>query len=155
MASKLDGIDYSEASKTRMEQHANLTKDLNRLNKENPALTRGSLVINEDGLKDYIIHNNIIGLHTKDEETGNEFFIVTNFGTSEYPNIFNEDYYLQFPKGEWEEVLNTDNIKYGGYNKHLNEDKIFKGEGLNENDPKIPINLGEFSTVYFKRINKS
>lgn len=155
LASKLDGIDYSEASKTRMEQHANLTKDLNRLNKENPALTRGSLVINEDGLKDYIIHNNIIGLHTKDEETGNEFFIVTNFGTSEYPNIFNEDYYLQFPKGEWEEVLNTDNVKYGGYNKHLNEDKIFKGEGLNENDPKIPINLGEFSTVYFKRINKS
>lgn len=151
LASKLDGIDYSKAAQLRMEHHANLTRDLNLLNKENPALTKGRLALNEDGSKDYIIHNNIIGLHTKDETTGNEFFIVTNFGANEYPNIFNKDYYLQFPKGEWEEILNTDDVKYGGYNKHLNKGEIFKGEGLNENDPKIPINLGEFSTVYFKK----
>ena len=65
MASKLDGIQYSNKTKDRMEQYAALTKDLNKLNKENPALTKGKLVLNKDGSKSCIIHDNAIGIHIK------------------------------------------------------------------------------------------
>ncbi len=150
-ASKLDGIKYSDSTKAAMENHNNLIKDLNKLNKENPALRRGNLLLNKDGSKDCFIHNNAIGFHTKDEKTGNEFFVVTNFGYEGYPDIFNEKYYMPFPYGRWEEVLNTDDIKYGGCGKYLNDGEIFEGSGLNQ-DEKLPVNLAEFSTIYFKRV---
>ena len=100
-----------------------LTKDLNRLNRENPALTRGWLVLNEDGTRDTVIHDGAIGLHTKDEETGNEFFIVSNFKNESYPTASNNAYNIPFPEGKWVEVLNTDDVKYGGKRKIFNKKK--------------------------------
>lgn len=134
-----------------MKCHNNLIKDLNRLNKENPALTKGKLALKHDNTKDCVIHNSAIGIHTKDDKSGNEFFVVTNFGCENYPNIFNENYYMPFPEGKWVEVLNTDDSKYGGDGKYLNRNKIFKGSGLyDENKPFV--NFAEFSTVYFKKV---
>lgn len=152
LASKLDSIKYSDNAKTLMEQHNNLTKDLNILNRENPALTKGNLVLRKDGSKDCFIHQNAIGLHTKDEKSGNEFFVVTNFGDENYPDTFNEKYYMPFPEGRWVEVLNTNSKKYGGDGKYLNKNEAFAGMGLDDNNSiKIPVNIGKFSTVYFKR----
>jgi len=152
MASKLGTIEYSDASKARMELHSNLTRDLNRLNSKNPALTKGTLALKEDGSRDCIIHNNVIGIHTKDEESGNEFYIATNFGNENYPDVLCGDYYMPFPKGEWVEVLNTDDVKYGGFGKYLNKGETFKGYGLYDDVGKTPIRLSGYSTVYFKRV---
>lgn len=152
MASKLDGIEYSDKTKTLMNHYNNFTRDLNTLNRENPALTTGNLVLKKDGSKDCFIHQNAIGLHTKDKESGNEFFVVTNFGDENYPDTFSEKYYMPFPEGRWIEVLNTDYAKYGGKGKYLNKDEIFAGTGLDDSNMKLPVNLGRFSTIYFKRV---
>ena len=151
-ASKLDGIEYSNNAKTIMKQHSNLTMDLNRLNKENPALSKGKLVSNDNSTKDCIVHDNLIGIHTKDDNSGNEFFVVSNFGTDNYPNIFNEKYYIPFPEGKWIEVLNTEDEKYGGCGRYSNEKSIFCGYGLDDNAIKAPIKMGSFSTIYFKKV---
>lgn len=152
MASKLDGIQYSNKTKDRMEQYAALTKDLNKLNKENPALTKGKLVLNKDGSKSCIIHDNAIGIHIKDANSDNEFYVVTNFGCSNYPNIFNEEYNLPFPEGKWVEALNTEDTKYGGCGRYSNVGNVFSGSGLSDDDVKTPIKLGSTSTIYFKKI---
>lgn len=152
IASKLDSIKYSDKTKALMKHYNNFTKDLNALNRENPAFTTGNLVLKKDGSKDCFIHQNAIGLHTKDEKSGNEFFVVTNFGDENYPDIFSEKYYMPFPEGRWIEVLNTDDTKYGGKGKYLNKSEIFAGVGLDDNNIKLPVSLGSFSTVYFKRI---
>ncbi len=152
-ASTLGNIEYSDSAKDLMKKHMALTKDLNRLNRENPALTRGWLVLNEDGTRDAVIHDGAIGLHTKDEETGNEFFIVSNFKNESYPTVSNNAYNIPFPEGKWVEVLNTDDVKYGGNGKFSNKGEIIEGFGLfGSEEEKVPIQLKEHSTVYFKRV---
>ncbi len=59
---------------------------------------------------------------------------------------------MPFPEGRWVEVLNTNDEKYGGDGKYLNKNETFAGMGLDDNNSiKIPVNIGKFSTVYFKR----
>ena len=47
----------------------------------------------------------------------NEIFSVSNFSDNE----FNKSHGIMFPKGQWKEILNSDNTKYGGSGKFLNE----------------------------------
>ena len=94
-----------------------------------------------------------MGLHIKDEESQNEFFIISNFKNESYPTAINNAYNINFPEGKWVEVLNTDDIKYGGSGKFSNEGEIIEGFGLNgAEEDKVPIRLKEHSTVYFKRV---
>ena len=152
-ASIFGNIEYSDSATEFMSKHMDLTRDLNKLNRENPALTKGWLVLNEDGSRDALIYDNTMGLHIKDEESQNEFFIISNFKNESYPTAINNAYNINFPEGKWVEVLNTDDIKYGGSGKFSNEGEIIEGFGLNgAEEDKVPIRLKEHSTVYFKRV---
>ena len=147
-ASTFGKTEYSKDGMQRMEQYRALTKDLNTLNEENPALTRGFINNSNNSLVDH--KNGVIAFHTKDDADDNEIFVITNFGDKEYSESGYNEYYIPFPQGRWVEVLNTDNEKYGGSSNFLNEDDDpFYSEG----QTKHPINLGKYSTLYFKRID--
>jgi len=152
-ASTLGNIQYSDYAKDLMAKHLNLTEDLNKLKNENPALTKGWLVLNQDGTRDAVIHDGALGLHTKDDESGNEFFIISNFKNESYPTAANNAYNINFPEGKWTEVLNTDDAKYGGGGKFSNAGEVIEGFGIfGSEEEKVPIKLKEHSTVYFKRV---
>ena len=147
-ASTFGKTEYSKDGMQRMEQYRALTKDLNTLNEENPALTRGFINNSNNSLVDH--KNGVIAFHTKDDADDNEIFVITNFGDKEYSESGYNEYYIPFPQGRWVEVLNTDDEKYGGSSNFLNEDDDpFYSEG----QTKHPINLGKYSTLYFKRID--
>ena len=59
-----------------MDKFRNLTSDLNKLNEENPAMTTGEYV-KENTVKHP--YSQVIGLHTKDAQSNNEIFTISNF----------------------------------------------------------------------------
>jgi len=151
-ASKLGSIETSHVSASCARKFNKLISDLNRLNRENPALTRGWLAMKPDGTRDCVVHNDTIGINIKDDKTRNEFFVVSNFKNDSYPSDNNYGYNIQFPKGKWIEVLNTDDPKYGGTGRHSNAGIVIEGAGLDDENEKVPIYLAEYSTIYFKRV---
>lgn len=151
-ASKMGNIDYSNRQKTSMRRFSRLTSDLNRLNRENPALTKGYLTLKDNGEKNCVVLNGTIGLHSKDEETGNEFFTVVNLRDDSYPDGPYHEYKIQFPEGKWVEVLNTDSVKYGGSGKFANEEYIYGHGIVNKEQYKRPIKIASQSAIFFKRV---
>lgn len=150
--SKLDKIKYSDNYRALIEKFENLTKDLNTLNKNNPALTSGKLVADENRLSDCIISDGVIGLHIADEKSENEFFIITNFKDTPLPEVVSDEVKIYLPKGKWKEVLNTEDTRYGGNGKFLNKDQIFNIDTNDYKNRKTPVKIGARSTVYFKKI---
>lgn len=140
--STLGKIEYSPNGKKRMEEYNNLVKDLNKLNAENSALRLGK--IEETSVVDHPM-SAVIGVNAIDGE--NEIFTVTNFSDINYREDKYNEYYLKFPKGKWVEVLNTDDIKYGGDGRHKNTEVISSDGNINK-----PINLAGYSTICFKRV---
>lgn len=136
--SKPNQIKYSKEAKSMMKKYLSLTKFLNRFNfpngKINPNKTVSHPVSKVMGI-------NII--NDKDDE----IFVVSNFSDTSYPNGNADKYYIEFPYGEWEEILNTDDEKYGGSGL-LNKDIIKSTKDLS----KLPIVLPANSTLYFKKI---
>ena len=49
-----------------------------------------------------------------------------------------------FPKVQWKEVLNSDNVLYAGEGKYMNNDKIFEQYSY--------ISLGAYGMVFFERV---
>ena len=142
--SKFGHIKYSSAAKSMMNKFRNLTRDLNLLNEQNSALTKGVLIA-ENTVKHQF--SQVIATHAKDVDNNNEIFSITNFNDSDYPRYNAADYYIKFPAGEWVEVLNTDDRKYGGTGNFINSNTI-SSDGVNN----IPIKLAGESTVIFKRV---
>lgn len=142
--SKMDGIKYSKAGKELMDGHARLMKDLNKLSEENPAITKGR-ILSENIVKHPI--SSVFGMHTKDDESSNEIFAVTNFGNYSYPKAGEMPYGITFPQGEWEQIMNTNDTKYGGTGNQNNARTIFT-----DGSQEVFINLPRYSTVYFKRV---
>ncbi len=140
--STLGGINYSENGKKTMNEFSKLITDLNRFVSENPALQNGE-IITENTVKDP--SKKIIAMHTKKGD--NEIFTVSNFNNNKNPEKDNINYFIKFPKGKWEEVINTDNKKYGGSNKFLNE-QIISGDGKTQ----VSIKLDTESAIMFKKI---
>ena len=141
--STLGTLTYSPAGKTLMKKFRKLTKDLNQLNDENSALTRGHLV------KSSTIKNpdNVFATHALDPERKNEVFSITNFGDYTYPRKDAAEYYIKFPKGIWIERINTDDKKYGG-SGNINGQTIIHSDGKS----KSPIKLSGQTTAIFTRI---
>lgn len=148
-ASKLGNIKYSDSYNLTIQKFENLTKDLNNLNKNNSALSKGKLMTGEDMLNKCIISDGVIGLHIADEMAENEFFIITNFKDNNYFSNNNE---IIFPEGKWEEVLNTDDTKYDGSGEYLNSGYIFGANTAGNKNYKTGIKLSPHSTVYFKKV---
>lgn len=142
--SKRGNIKYSPSAQLDMKNFQNLTKDLNKLNEDNPAITTGQY-IKENTVKHP--YSQVIGLHTRDAKTSNEIFTVNNFSELKYPTQGVKQYYIKFPPGQWIEVLNTDNAKYGG-SDNTNKKTIINGNGRDNQ----PICISGHSTAIFKRV---
>lgn len=141
--SKLDRIRYSASGKSSMTKIRNLTRDLNLISAQNPALVNGKLVI-ENTVKHP--ESKVIATLARDSESNNEIFSVTNFSDASYPRLDAQNYGILFPKGQWIEILNTDDKKYGG-NGNTNTGTI-TSDGYNNSQ----IKLSGDSTLIFKRI---
>ena len=142
--SKLGSIPYSNNGKSIMSRIKALTTDLNKINAENPALTRGRL-IPENTIK----HNfsNVIATHALDSNSNNEIYTITNLKDASYPSDDASYYYIKFPKGTWVEILNTDSKKYGGSGDYKN---IYTLESNGDN--LVPVKMAGQSTLMFKRV---
>ena len=135
---------FSESGLDRMQKFQNLITDLNEFSANNPSTTSGKIII-QDTVKHY--QNPTIALHAKDEKSGNETFIVSNFSSLDYPS-----YNIEFPVGSWVEVINSNDEKYGGTGMCQN-DRIVNGFGHTGNSNlKSKIALPAKSSIIFKRI---
>lgn len=140
--STLGGINYSENGEKTMNEFSKLITDLNRFVSENPALQNGE-IITENTVKDP--SEKIIAIHTKKGD--NEIFTVSNFSGKDFPGKTGSDYRINFPPGMWEEIINTDDKKYGGANNFLNKEII----DCNGKTQKT-IKLASDSAIMFKKI---
>ena len=137
--SKLNQDKYKDKNlETKM---LNFSKDMAKLNKENPALTNG----NSENLRTYIYKNqynqpdNIMHIHRYQD--GNEILAVLNFSDDNKQNFELKS----MPDGEWKEILNSNNSKYGGDNTCLNENTEISRE-------QSTIKMPKQSIVIFKRV---
>ena len=144
--STMGNIPYSKEAKAKMNQYRNLTRDLNLLMEENPALSTGDI-----DPKYTVKHkpSHLIATLAKDDKTNNQIYSITNFLGSSYPSEDAAEYYIIFPPGKWVEVLNTNAEKYGGSGKYTNENNVFESDGTYGHS----INVGAFSTLIFKKID--
>ncbi len=142
--SKQGSIKYSSKGQALMNKFQALVKDLNKLNEENPALTSG-ILLTEDTVKHY--PSKVIATHSVDDYTANEIYTVTNFVDEEYPRCDSTNYFIKFPKGQWVEILNTDNTKYGGSGNFINK-HVINSNGFDN----VPIKMASYSTLLFKRV---
>lgn len=142
-ASTFGNIKYTTHAKILMQKFKQLTKDLNLINQNNPALTTGYL-ISENTVKHQA--SQVFATHARDDTSGNEIFTITNFSDSEYPRKDADKYYINFPKGQWQEILNTDDKRYGG-SGNTNTYTIYSNGQIN-----MPINLAGQSTLIFKKV---
>lgn len=141
--STLGNIKYSAKGRNTMVKFRQLTKDLNLLNSNNPALVSGKL-IPENTVKHH--SSQVFATHARDNESKNEIYSISNFSDMSYPRKDADRYYIKFPKGQWQEVINTDDKKYGG--KGRTNPQIIYSDGYGNQ----PISLSGQSTAIFKRV---
>lgn len=144
LESKPGNIKYSDSGKKQLKYIQTLTSDLNKIKTENASLTKGR-VLRENSVKHQI--SQVLGTHSKDEDSGNETFTVTNFLNEAYPEHEGGEYMLKFPKGQWIQLLSTDDKKYGGSGKY-NNSEVINSDGINNTS----IKLSPYSTIIFKKI---
>ena len=141
LESKMGHQVYSESGKKRMAEFEALIKDLNKFKDENPASTVGKVVYS-DTVKHF--KTPAIALHTKDEESNSEVFIVSNFSNVDYPI-----YGIEFPKGNWAQIINTNDKKYGGSGTCQNNGDVY---GYGDLKVKSNISLPAKSSVIFRKV---
>ena len=143
--SKLDSFEYGKIGQKCKDDFKNLTRAINFYTDITPAISKGDIV-QENIVKHY--GSQVVGLHQKDKNSESEIFTITNFSDMSYPRDDADKYYIRFPKGEWQEIINTDSEDFGG--KGLTNPKaIIKSDGkLNS-----PINLAAKSTAIFVKRN--
>ena len=107
---------------------------MTKLLKEHPALRVGDII---ETFQDN--YNNVHTHHLKKDDE--EFLILKNFGQAFHSDSY---YYVNFPQGEWKEVLNSDSTKFGG-GGFTNEDKV-----ITKNNQGI--NMAPNSIVILKKI---
>lgn len=131
----IDRVTPSGSFKNVQKQMIEYNQDLAKLLQDNPALRDGDISAR------FKEHDKLVHIHrvTKGD---NDLVIFKNFADTFYDGNYSS---LGFPKeGEWEEVLNSDDLKYGGGGK-TNEGKVFS-------DTKQNFNLAANSIVIMKRI---
>lgn len=131
----IDRVTPSGSFKNVQKQMIEYNQDLAKLLQDNPALRDGDISAR------FKEHDKLVHIHrvTKGD---NDLVIFKNFADNFYDGNYSS---LGFPKeGEWQEVLNSDDLKYGGGGK-TNEGKVFS-------DTKQNFNLAANSIVIMKRI---
>ena len=74
------------------------------------------------------------------KEVYNEIFSISNFSNVAYL----KNYGILFPKGQWKEIFNSDNIGYGGEGKYLNYELT--------KEPYNYISLPAYGIIFFEKI---
>jgi len=123
----------------------NLVKDLNSLYKENPALWQKdsssdgfAWLVGDDGAG-----NTLAYLRVGDD--GSQIISVTNFSP-----VPQEQYHLPIPQiGIWSEVLNTDDLRYGGSGVVNSQVTVLQREHRGF-DSSAMIRLGPLATLWLK-----
>lgn len=112
--------------KTRTAEYSNQTlsfiQDLSKLIKQNDTLRKGEII------NTYKDNNHKV--HTHHLKLGNEeVLVIKNFGGSFHTEKYG---FVNFPQGDWTEVLNSDSKEYGGLD-FINKDRIINtnNQGLN------------------------
>jgi len=122
-----------------------LVRDLNSLYRQNPALWQRdsssdgfTWLVGDDGAG-----NTLAYLRSADD--GSEIISITNFSP-----VPHEQYHLPIPKvGKWVEILNTDDLKYGGSGVINSEIKIEQRHHRGFETSAI-IRLAPLATIYLK-----
>jgi len=142
--STFGNIPYSQEAKITMAKFRNLTRALNKINQENKALSTGRMIV-EDTIKHEF--SQVIATHSRDEASDNSLYTIANLSDYSYPRSDASLYYISFPKGKWQEILNTDDKKFQGTGR-INL-KTIESNG----EDKIPIKLAGKSVAIFKKID--
>ena len=101
------------ANKRLSEQMIEYNKDLIKIVQENEALIKGDIV------KTYVDEGNKVHIHQL-KYNDNEILVIKNFKSN--GNCFYNDYgYADFPSGQWKEIFNSDELKYGGSGNFINK----------------------------------
>jgi 1,4-alpha-glucan branching enzyme len=117
-----------------------LVQKLNEINQNNRALQDGYITSKP------IVHDNLIAVHSKSDKDNSEIFAVTSFDEA---NDYKGNYWLTFPKGKWQEVLNSDAEEFGGRGLEFsNKNVIDSTQNQNQN-----ISVPRSSTMIFKRVD--
>ncbi|MDD3236783.1 MAG: alpha-amylase family glycosyl hydrolase [Candidatus Gastranaerophilales bacterium] len=134
--SKLNSVKVADKYKHYISETAKYTEDLNNIMAENPALESG-VVVNT------VTHplSELHATHCKKDK--NEIFSISNFKNEAYY----KDYGIQFPRGKWVEISNTDDKKYGGSGDFKND--VIISDGKKTSDLSIP----EYGMIYFKKVD--
>jgi len=122
-----------------------LVRDLNSLYRQSPALWQRdsssdgfTWLVGDDGAG-----NTLAYLRSADD--GSEIISITNFSP-----VPHEQYHLPIPKvGKWVEILNTDDLKYGGSGVINSEIKVEKIQHRSFEYSAI-IRLAPLATIYLK-----
>lgn len=135
--SKMDSINYSPEYTKTMDEIKDFTKNISELSEKIPALKSGKImptsIVNED--------SRVQGIHLKEDES--EVFSISNFSSFSY----DKDYKIQFPKGRWKEILNSNDTKYAGDDKFKNGSSI-----INDGEKESSISLPANSLLIFKKV---
>ncbi len=132
--------EYTQQAKKYQDGMTNLIKALSKINDENPALQNGFI-------SEPLVHegSSLIAFHSKKGD--NEIFAITSF---DEVRDFKGDYGIDFPKGKWEEILNTDSKEFDGRGEFLNEGIINAIESQQQK-----ISVPKSSTMVFKKVDDS
>lgn len=134
--SKLGSIKYARKYSYDLNKTVKFVKALNRLNAQNKAL--------QTGIIENTVYHSISWVHASHcKENENEIFAIKNFSDVSYFS----NYLINFPKGKWKEVLNSDDKQFGGENNFINGKTVYS-DGINP----TKISLPEFGIVAFKAV---
>ncbi len=131
--SKLTSIKPSNKYSYINEAVRNYVRDLNILCAQNIALTSGHI-------EKTIVHENSDTHAIYARKIYNEIFSVSNFSNVSYK----ENYGIMFPKGKWKEIFNSDNTKYAGEGKYLNNNNVKEQFSY--------ISLPAFGITFFEKV---
>ena len=131
--SKLKSIKVADKYKYINEAVKQYVLDLNVLCANNIALSSGHI-------EKTIVHENSDTHAIYTRKIYNEIFSVSNFSNISY----DKNYGIMFPKGKWREIFNSNNIKYAGDGKYLNENNIKEQFSY--------ISLPAYGIVFFEKL---
>lgn len=132
--------EYTEQAKKYQDGMTNLIKALSKINDENPALQSGFI-------SKPLVHegSSVTAFHSKKGD--NEIFAITSFDEI---NDFKGNYGIDFPKGKWVEILNTDAKEFDGRGEFLNSGVIDAADSSHQK-----ISIPRSSTMVFKKVDDS
>ena len=122
-------------------------KELNRLYKTEPALYEKDQEIEGFGWVNCVSpSNSTISFYRQGEDENDMVFVVCNFDTVPF-----EEFKVGVPKyGRYKEILNSDDVKFGGSGLKNNRVKVSKKDSYDGRENSIIISLPALSVVIFK-----